>query len=180
MIHERKRYPLFKLSLLPFCNNFVFQLPKDIIASIYKLVAERRDRNQSMRRKRNIRNISLFKDSVDEVQYRRPTLNRTQTIGKRTVSDQPHGQELQLPPAYNHSTRRSTSDMLTSNLKNQLKNVDSKLDTLTRKVSDCFKAKQSEKCCSNEEVSNKVETLAKKIDELTKVVVALRNELNKK
>ncbi|GAB0088274.1 Transient receptor potential channel pyrexia [Sergentomyia squamirostris] len=45
------------------------RLPKDLTLSIYKLVAERRDRNQSIKRKRNIQrmqNYSLFKESMND------------------------------------------------------------------------------------------------------------------
>lgn len=130
----------------------------------------------------------MFKDSINEVQYRRPTLHRNQTIlRQRTVSDQSHGQELQLPPAYNYTTRRSTNDMLMSNLKNQIKNVDTKLDSLSNKIGSYFKgkeleskAKQTEKLWSNEEVDKKIESLAIKIVELTNCISSLKNEFNKK
>lgn len=118
------------------------------MASIYKLVAERRDRNQSMRRKRNNRNINLFKDSIEEVQYRRPAFFRNSTFRQRTVSDQPPGKELK--PILTASAKRSTSDVFTINVKNQLKDIDSKVDALT-----------------------------KKIDELSNGIVTLKMELNK-
>lgn len=108
------------------------------MASIYKLVAERRDRNQSMRRKRKERNMFMFKDSIEEVEFRRPALQRNFTQRQRTVSDQPPFQGLQLPvpplPA-----RRPTYDPLLLNVKNQIKNVDTKVDALTKKVDDLSK-----------------------------------------
>lgn len=60
------------------------------MASIYRLVAERKDRNQSLKRKRNIKNLYMFNQgSMEEIKLRRPELNRTQTMRKRTISDQP-------------------------------------------------------------------------------------------
>lgn len=41
------------------------RLPKDLIISIYKLVAERRDRNQSMKRKKREQNFNYFSRSID-------------------------------------------------------------------------------------------------------------------
>lgn len=122
------------------------------MASIYKLVAERRDRNQSMKRKRKDRNINLFKESIEEIQYRRPILHRNLTMRQRTVSDQPPGQEL--PPsaiAAPSSIRRPTSDVTIFNIKNQVKDVDTKIDLLSRKI-----------------------------DELAKSIIMLKQEVNKK
>lgn len=106
------------------------------MASIYKLVAERRDRNQSMRRKKNSRNINLFKDSIDEVQYRSPALLRNQTLRLRTLSDQPPGHDLPIPPATGFGSRRPTNDILMINIKNQIKDVDVKVDSLAKKIDD--------------------------------------------
>lgn len=117
------------------------------MTSIYKLVAERRDRNQSIKRKRSNRNINLFKDSIEEVQYRRPTLSRNNATTERAVSDQPPREQM-LRFA---SVRRPTNDIVMMNVKNQIKDVDTKVDALTKKV-----------------------------DELTKVLLSLRNDLNKK
>jgi hypothetical protein len=105
------------------------------MASIYKLVAERRDRNQSIKRKRNNRNINLFKDSIEEVQYRRPTLYRNLTLRTRTVSDQPHGHDLSLPPVLMGS-RRGTNDLPMTSIKSQINAVDSKVDTLVKKIDE--------------------------------------------
>lgn len=120
------------------------------MASIYKLVAERRDRNQSMKRKRKDRNINLFKESIEEVQYRRPILQRNLTMRQRTVSDQP-GQDL--PPAGVSalvSNRRPTSDVTIFNIKNQVNDINTKVDSLS-----------------------------KKIDELAKSIIMLKKEINK-
>jgi hypothetical protein len=123
------------------------QLPKDIMTSIYKLVAERRDRNQSIKRKRSNKNINLFKDSIEEVQYRRPTLSGSYKFAQRAVSDQPPRDQIMRSA----SVRRPTNDISMINVKNQIKDVDTKVDALTKKV-----------------------------DELTKVLSLLRNDLNKK
>jgi hypothetical protein len=118
------------------------------MASIYKLVAERRDRNQSIKRKRNNRNINLFKESIDEVQYRRPTLYRNATLRSRTISDQPQVNDLQVP----FEPRRGTNELgPMNNFKNQINNVDTKVDALV-----------------------------KKIDELSSSIASLKAELNKK
>lgn len=119
------------------------------MAKIYKLVAERRDRNQSMRRKRSNRNINLFKDSIEEVQYRRPALYRNNTVAQRAVSDQPPLDHFPMP--ISSSIRRPSNDIVMINIKNQIKEVDTKVDAL-----------------------------AKKVDELTKCLMMLRNDLNKK
>lgn len=121
------------------------------MASIYKLVAERRDRNQSMKRKRKDRNINLFKDSIDEVQvqYRQPPLYRNITLRQRTVSDQPPDVQFALRSSIGN--RRPTSDTGMINIKNQLKEVDTK-----------------------------VEVLIKKIDEMSTNIVKLKMALNKK
>lgn len=73
------------------------RLPKDIVVSIYKLVAERRDRNQSIKRKRREQNLSYLprsyynSDSLRDVQIR----NRaTYVAGTRSNSDNPTAQNL--------------------------------------------------------------------------------------
>lgn len=118
------------------------------MASIYKLVAERRDRNQSLRRKRNARNINFFKDSMEEaVEYRRPALYRHHTLRQRTVSDQPQGQDLQIPRPPSVGIRKLTNDIHLINIKNQIREVDSKIDGLAKKVDDltrCFVILKSE------------------------------------
>lgn len=105
------------------------------MASIYKLVAERRDRNQSIKRKRNNRNMNLFKDSIEEVEYRRPNLYRNLTLRSRTVSDQSQGQDLQLPPVP-LGPRRATTELPMNNVRNQIKDIDSKVDALVKKIDE--------------------------------------------
>lgn len=102
------------------------------MASIYKLVAERRDRNQSIKRKRNNRNINLFKESIENVEYRRTPLYRNATLRSRTFSDQ--------PPQAPFGSRRGTNELPMTNIKSQINNVDSKVDTLVKKIDDLTKA----------------------------------------
>lgn len=120
------------------------------MGSIYKLVAERRDRNQSIKRKRNNKNINLFKESIEEIQYRRPQLYRNATSYRgRTVSDQLQLQtnDLQVP----FGPRRATNELPASNIKHQL-----------------------------DDVNTKVDALVKKIDEMSENITKLKDELNKK
>ncbi|KAJ6639240.1 Transient receptor potential channel pyrexia [Pseudolycoriella hygida] len=66
------------------------RLPKDIVVSIYKLVAERRDRNQSIRRKRREQNFSFFTRSFDESIKGVKLRNHSSHItGPRTLSENP-------------------------------------------------------------------------------------------
>jgi hypothetical protein len=123
-------------------------IPKDIMASIYRLVAERRDKNQSIRRKRNTRNLNLFKESVEEIQLRRPPLSRTQTMMRqRTVSDQPFQRDSQRDSAtLNHfppnstSIRKQSNDIVMLNIKNQLKDVEAKVDVMSKRLEEIYEA----------------------------------------
>ncbi|XP_059610570.1 transient receptor potential channel pyrexia [Phlebotomus argentipes] len=67
------------------------RLPKDLMLSVYKLVAERRDRNQSMKRKRNSQNYNLFKDSINDktntVQLRKHTSQLNSNPRPKTVAE---------------------------------------------------------------------------------------------
>lgn len=101
------------------------------MTSIYKLVAERRDRNQSFRRKRNRKNLHIFKDSIDdkieeeeEVVYRN---NILRSLRNRTISDQPNNQDLmnRLP-----LQPRRSNDVALVNLRNQINDVNVKVDDL--------------------------------------------------
>lgn len=79
----------------------------------------------------------MFKDSLDEVEYRRPVY-RTHTLRQRTVSDQPREHDLQLSAM--PSTRRLTNDMAMSSFKNQIKDVDAKVEKLFKKIDDLSKS----------------------------------------
>lgn len=57
------------------------RLPRDLIVNIYKLVAERRDRNQSMKRRKREQNMSYFaqsfNDSFDRIRIRNHSSHET-------------------------------------------------------------------------------------------------------
>jgi peptidoglycan hydrolase CwlO-like protein len=80
--------------------------------------------------------MNLFRDSIDEIQYRRPPLYRNQTLRHRAVSN-----EFQVP--INAANRRSTNDLIITNIKNQVKELDSKVSQLTNKVDDIMKCLSS-------------------------------------
>jgi hypothetical protein len=104
------------------------------MTSIYRLVAERRDRNQSIRRKRSTRNLNFFKESVEEIQLRRPIFSRTLTMRQRTVSDQPYQRESNpLPP---QGIRKASNDIVLLNIKNQIREVEEKVDFLGKKMDE--------------------------------------------
>ena len=135
-----------------------FQIPKDIMASIYKLVAERRDRNQSIKRRRNNRNMNMFKESIDEVEYRRPQpIYRSLISRQRTYSDLPlPNKNLPLKSVTQMSTKLKSIDNLTlANLRTQIMEVDRKFEELNKNVS-------------------------KKLDTLTNNLILLTMEINKK
>jgi peptidoglycan hydrolase CwlO-like protein len=81
--------------------------------------------------------MNLFKDSIDEVQYRRPPLYRNQTLRHRAVSDQSN--DFQFNSPYSFSNRRSTNDLMITNIKNQVKELDTKVSQLTNKVDEIIK-----------------------------------------
>lgn len=161
MIHERKEY---ERSLIhpQLCGHNViilsFQIPKDIMASIYKLVAERRDRNQSIKRRRNHRNMNMFKESVDEIEYRRPQpIYRSLISRQRTYSDLPApNKNLPLKSVAQISNKIKSIDNLTLvKLKTQIMEVDRKFEELNVNIS-------------------------KKLDTLTNNLILLTIEINKK
>lgn len=63
------------------------RLPRDIIVNIYKLVAERRDRNQSIKRRKREQNMNFFaqsfNDSFDRIRIRNHSSHET---GSRTCA----------------------------------------------------------------------------------------------
>lgn len=128
------------------------------MASIYKLVAERRDRNQSVKRRRNNRNMSMFKESVEDVEYRRPQpIYRSLNSRQRTYSDlPPPNKSLPLKSATQMSAKMKSMDSLTlSNLRSQIIEIDRKFEELNANVS-------------------------KKLDTLTNSLILLTMEINKK
>lgn len=86
--------------------------------------------------------MNLFKDSIDEVQYRRPPLYRNHTLRQqRTVSDQSNDFQLQVP--YTFANRRSTNDLMITNIKNQVKELDTKVSQITNKIDVIMKSLSS-------------------------------------
>lgn len=66
------------------------RLPKDIVVSIYKLVAERRDRNQSIKRRKHEQNLNFFSRSFTNDSLLKGVKIRNHSnreSGPRTVSD---------------------------------------------------------------------------------------------
>lgn len=113
------------------------------MASIYRLVAERRDRNQSLKRKRNMKNLNIFKDSIEEIQLRRPEMNRAQSFRKRTVSDQltmPKSPKTQTKPDVESiGILKKTDDIFIVNVKKQLSDLNTKIDSLSEKIEEMSK-----------------------------------------
>ncbi|XP_055544901.1 transient receptor potential channel pyrexia [Wyeomyia smithii] len=67
------------------------RIPKELITSIYKLVAERRERTQSMKRKRTHRNLQTFEERLEEDDSVTLRRKRFQNHHKnRTVSENPY------------------------------------------------------------------------------------------
>lgn len=63
-----------------------FQLPHEIMASIYKLVAERRDRNQRMKRNRKDWNVNLSRGIVEKPQPGKYFVEQPKEPKLRTLS----------------------------------------------------------------------------------------------
>lgn len=69
------------------------QLPKDLILSVYTMVAERKDRNQNIRHERKLANYDNFKKSMNEsnrdkdVQFRNQRGSNFSNLRSRAVSD---------------------------------------------------------------------------------------------
>ncbi|CAD7084027.1 unnamed protein product [Hermetia illucens] len=111
------------------------QLPEGIKMNIYKLVAERRDRNQSIRRKRDHfmstfqRNINRDSHKDDIVTLRgQPSLNRK----VRVLSDSPHNYfkyKENNANEYKVNYNDAVQDII--KIKLQLSTVSEKLDSLT-------------------------------------------------
>lgn len=97
------------------------------MASINKLVAERSDRNQSLKRKRESRGLTFSKNNIEEVTFRRPIISNQKTTP-----------DMQWPIPQ----PRPTYDPLLLNVKNQIKIVDKKLDLLIKKF-DEFSEKEN-------------------------------------
>lgn len=103
--------------------------------SIYKLVAERRDRNQSIRRKNHYRNLSFFEDSrrfnpqEHEVETRKHSTNY---LRYRTVSDNPQVVKIQDKSA-NIRSNSAENDLI---LKDILQRLENNQIILTKKLEE--------------------------------------------
>lgn len=112
------------------------RLPKDLMLSIYKLVAERRDRNQSIRRKNHYRNLSFFEGSrrfnnnhvENEVETRKHSTNY---LRYRTVSDNPQIKIKDKSP--NLRSNSTDNDLL---LKEILQKLENSQIVLTKKLDE--------------------------------------------
>lgn len=68
-------------------------MPKDLILSVYTMVAERKDRNQNIRHERKLANYDNFKKSMNEsnrdkdVQFRNQRGSNFSNLRSRAVSD---------------------------------------------------------------------------------------------
>lgn len=99
--------------------------------SIYKLVAERRDRNQSIRRKNHYRNLSFFEGSrrfnpqEHEVETRKHSTNY---LRYRTVSDNP---QVKIPDK--SANLRAENDLI---LKDILQRLENNQTVLTKKLEE--------------------------------------------
>ncbi|EAA06365.5 AGAP000107-PA [Anopheles gambiae str. PEST] len=113
------------------------RIPRELITSIYKLVAERRERNQSIKRRRTYRNMQTFNrfllDDADDdgaVTLRRKhfkTVNK-----KRTISEHPHGgmRPDTMPPVMPGARISNTNAGALKTLEDNQKAILKRLDEL--------------------------------------------------
>lgn len=102
------------------------------MTAVYKLVAERRDRNQSMKRKRNNRNLNMFKESIEDVEVvcRNKELRN---FRQRTVSEQPPRNTISVPlpkDSSKNQTSAKSQEIIMINLKNQINEMNKKVESL--------------------------------------------------
>lgn len=134
--------------------------------SIYRLVAERRDRNQSMKRQREFLNYSNFNRSISDsnrekdVLYRSPGLNCS-NLRYRTVSETP--QNIHMRNLYN--SNRSIVTTTTSNDKKRFRTSDTSYSD--QSVADV--------CTKIEKLQ---ETVQKQFDELKRELHLIRVRLD--
>jgi hypothetical protein len=80
-----------------------------------------------------MKNLSLFKDSIEEIQLRRPNSSRLQSFRQRTVSDQPN--ELKQRNSMEHpGILKKPNDVFMINIKNQLNDLNLKFDDINKKL----------------------------------------------
>ncbi|XP_065072849.1 transient receptor potential channel pyrexia isoform X2 [Ochlerotatus camptorhynchus] len=110
------------------------RIPKELITSIYKLVAERRERNQSMKRKRTYRNMQAFQELMDEDAQVTLRRQRFRNCKIRTVSENPY-----LTTAANRTSdfggpRSGTSGCQMKTIEDGQKQILKKLDDLSKEI----------------------------------------------
>lgn len=115
------------------------RLPKEIVVSIYKLVAERRDRNQSIRRRKHEQNYNFFSrsfnyDSMKDVKIRN---HSSRVSGPRTVSDISHqysGKQKNLVTDNAAQTNKGNLAELTQKLTEFQEVFAKKMDDISREL----------------------------------------------
>ncbi|XP_062539583.1 transient receptor potential channel pyrexia [Armigeres subalbatus] len=109
------------------------RIPKELITSIYKLVAERRERNQSMKRQRTHRNLRTFQELVDEDAQVTLRRQRFRNCKIRTVSENPY-----LTTAANRSSEfdgtRASSGLQLRAIEDTQQQILKKLDELSKEI----------------------------------------------
>ncbi|XP_055615460.1 transient receptor potential channel pyrexia [Toxorhynchites rutilus septentrionalis] len=109
------------------------RIPKELITSIYKLVAERRERNQSMRRKRTYRNMQTFHEILEEedavVTLRRQRFRNH--AKNRTVSENIYAPVGRVSDPM---AQRPFSGLQLKSIDDGQKQILKKLDELTKQV----------------------------------------------
>ncbi|XP_058444280.1 transient receptor potential channel pyrexia [Malaya genurostris] len=117
------------------------RIPKELITSIYKLVAERRERNQSIKRKQTFHNMQTFQEFLDgdegTVTLRRQRFRKTSK--NRTMSDNPYLQPNRVDDGMAPRSILSGCGQLKA-LEDGQKQIGKKLDELLKEV-EMLKAK---------------------------------------
>lgn len=132
------------------------RLPKEIVFNIYKLVAERRDRNQSLKRRKQEQNLSFFARSFDHSFKGVKIRNHSNHVpGPRTVSD--------------NCQYLNPMTSSTATLTNKYLEFDKNIQTLKVQLLDVgFKLNEFQ------------EMFAKKMDDVTKELTIVKKKLDKR
>lgn len=100
------------------------RLPKDMVVEVYKLVAERRDRNQSLRRKKHEHSGNYLRSTMDESLRGVQLRNKRSSNTKRGFSD--HSSTLRSSVLSKNSDYESHLD----SLKVQMYNIATRLNEI--------------------------------------------------
>lgn len=116
------------------------RLPRDLILNIYKLVAERRDRNQSMKRRKREENMTFFaqsfNDSFDRIRIRNHSSHETgarHCVSAFRPQSANNNQMCMLKPVLDGRNIHLEADKHIQQLKAQM-------DEMTRKMVDLQEA----------------------------------------